>query len=180
MSSVEHGSRLRSSWIWLAILGAISLIGGIFALLNPFAATFAAVLLAGWTFLVFGVLQVIQAFQIRGWSGFLWSLLLGILTLAVGLSLLLNPATGALSLTLLVAVLFLVLGVVKVMYAFSLRPVSGWIFALLSGVISVLLGIMILADYPWSAAAILGILLAVELLSNGVMLLMIAFGLRKM
>ena len=179
MATGTQIEQLRSSWIWLAILGAISLIGGILALINPFAATLAAVFLAGWTFLLFGLIQIIHAFRVRGWPGFLWSLLLGVLTVAVGISLLFNPVSGALSLTLLVAILFLVLGAVKIMYALSLRPVSGWGFAALSGVISVLLGVMILADYPWSATAILGILLAIELLSNGIFLLMIALGLRK-
>lgn len=177
--NATHVDRLRSSWIWLAVLGAISLIGGVLALANPFAATLAAVLLAGWTFLIFGILQIIQALGMRGWPGFLWSLLLGVLTAVVGLSLLVNPTAGALSLTMLVAVLFLVLGAVKVMYAFSLRPISGWGFALLSGIISILLGVMIIADYPWSATAVLGILLAIELLSNGIFLLMVAFGLRR-
>ena len=74
--------------------------------------------------------------------------------------------------------MFLVLGVVKVMYAFAFRPLSGWGWVLFSGIISLLLGVMILADMPWAAATILGILLAVELLSNGVFLLFIAFGLR--
>jgi uncharacterized membrane protein HdeD (DUF308 family) len=179
MATGAHVERLRASWIWLAVLGVISLVGGILALLNPFAATLAAVLLAGWTFLLFGILQVIQSFSITGWPGFLWSLLLGVVTVAVGGSLLLNPAGGALSLTVLVAVLFLVLGAVKVMYAFSLRPISGWGFAALSGVISILLGLMILADFPWSATAVLGILLAIELLSNGIFLLMVALGLRN-
>ncbi len=179
MATQTQIERLRGSWGWIAILGAIALIGGILALANPFAATMAATLLAGWTFLLFGVVQIIQAFRITGWSGFLWALLLGVLTAAVGVSLLGNPIAGALSLTMLVAVLFIVLGVVKILYGFSLKPVSGWGFAVLSGVISLLLGIMILADYPWSAASVLGILLAVELLSNGVFLLIVAFGLRK-
>ncbi|MCB1466475.1 MAG: HdeD family acid-resistance protein [Rhizobiaceae bacterium] len=179
MATGTQIERLKASWIWLAILGAISLIGGILALINPFAATLAAVFLAGWTFLLFGLIQIIHAFRVRDWPGFLWSLLLGVLTVAVGVSLLFNPVSGALSLTLLVAILFLVLGAVKIMYGLSLRPVSGWGFAALSGVISVLLGVMILADYPWSATAILGVLLAIELLSNGIFLLMIALGLRK-
>lgn len=179
MATVAHTQKLKTSWIWLAVLGVISLIGGILALLNPFAATLAAVLLAGWTFLLFGILQVIQAFSTPGWPGFLWSLLIGVVTLAVGASLLFNPTGGALSLTVLVAVLFLVLGAVKVMYAFSLRPISGWGFAALSGVISILLGVMILSNYPWSAATVLGILLAIELLSNGVFLLIVALGLRN-
>ncbi len=163
----------------MAILGAISLIGGILALLNPFAATFAAVLLAGWTFILYGGLQIIQSFSVRGWGGFLWALLLGVLTAVVGVSLLANPFAGAISLTILVAILFLVLGAVKVMYGLSLRPVSGWGFAVISGVISILLAVLIFSDFPSSAATILGILLAIELLSNGVFLLLVAFGLRK-
>jgi uncharacterized membrane protein HdeD (DUF308 family) len=64
------------------------------------------------------------------------------------------------------------------MYSFSFRPLSGWGWVLFSGIVSLILGVMILADLPWSAATILGILLAIELLSNGVFLLFIAFGLR--
>ena len=179
MATTAEVQGLRSSWIWLAILGAISLIGGILALLNPFAATFAAVLLAGWTFILYGALQIIQSFSVRGWGGFLWSLLLGVLTAVVGVSLLANPLGGAISLTILVAVLFLVLGAVKVIYGISLRPVAGWGFAVLSGIISILLAILIFSDFPAAAATILGILLAIELLSNGVFLLFVAFGLRK-
>ncbi|MEQ9247113.1 MAG: DUF308 domain-containing protein, partial [Nitratireductor sp.] len=99
-------------------------------------------------------------------------------TLAVGISIIAKPAAGIISLTILVAIMFLVLGVVKVMYAFAFRPLSGWGWVLFSGIVSLLLGVMILADMPWAAATILGILLAVELLSNGVFLLLIAFGLR--
>ena len=113
MAIGEQVQRLKTSWIWLAILGVISLVGGFLALTNPFAATFAAVLLAGSTFLLFGALQIVQAFRVREWSGFLSSLLLGVITLAVGLSLLTNPVAGALSLTVLVAIL-LVLGIVEI------------------------------------------------------------------
>lgn len=175
-----HRNKLRSAWVWIAILGAISLIGGVLALANPFAATFAAVLLAGWAFLLFGILQVVQAFQMRGWPGFLWTLLFGILTLAVGVALLANPVAGSISLTMLVAILFLVLGAVKVMYSFSLRPIGGWGWVLVSGILSIVLGVIILADFPWSATTVLGILLAVELLSNGIFMLLVALGLRSL
>jgi len=170
---------LRSSWVWLAILGAISLIGGILALFNPYAATGAAVWLAGWTFILFGAFQIIQSFGVRGWGGFLWALLLGILTAAVGVSLLANPFAGAITLTMLVAILFLVLGVVKVMYGISLRPAPGWGLAVLSGLVSIVLAILIFSDFPAAATTILGLLLAVELLSNGIFLLFVAFGLRS-
>ena len=179
MAYTAGNTPVHTSWGWLVLLGAISLIGGLLALANPFAATLTAALLAAWTFVLFGVVQIIQAFRVRGWSGFLWSLLLGVLTLAVGISILVRPGPGIVSLTVLVAVIFLVLGVVKLMYGFALRPLPGWGWVLASGLISIVLGVMILSDMPWSAAAVLGILLAIELLSNGIFLLLVAFGLRS-
>src|SRR5690606_9838042 len=154
------------------------LVGGVLALFNPFAATLAATLMAGWAFVLLGVLQIVQSFQVKGWGGFLWALLFGLLSLAVGISLIYNPLAGMVSLTLLVAVLFLAFGVVKIMYAFSLRPISGWVWVLVSGLLSLALGILILADFPWAAVSVLGILLGVELISNGVLFLFVAFGLR--
>ena len=172
--------KLKTSWVWMAVFAVISLVGGVLALMNPFAATLAATLMAGWVFAALGVLQVVQAFQVQGWGGFIWALLFGVLTLVVGISLIFNPLAGMVSLTLLVAVLFLVTGVVKVMYAFSLRPVSGWGWVLASGILSLVLGVMILGNFPWSAVSVLGILLGVELISNGVLFLVVALGLRKL
>jgi len=180
MADVSQGNRLKSSWVWIALLAVVSLVGGVLALANPFAATLAATLMAGWTFAVLGVIQIVQAFRLRGWGGFVWSLLFGVLTLVVGISLIFNPLSGMVSLTLLVAVLFLVMGVTKVMYGVSLRPISGWGWVLVSGLVSLVLGVMILADFPYSATAVLGILLGIELLSNGVLFLLLALGLRKL
>lgn len=177
MATTDH-SALRASWGWLVALGIISLVGGFLALINPFAATLAAVFLAGWTFLILGVLQIVQAFRVRGWGGFLWALLFGILTLAVGFVLLLDPLAGTFSLTFVVAIIFLFTGVVKAFYAFSVRPTSGWGWALLSAVISVVLGVLILANFPVAAVTVLGVLLAVELISNGVLFLLLGLGMR--
>ena len=168
------------TWKWMAALAAISIIGGVLALLNPFGATIFAVTLAGWIFLIQGAVQVVHSFRIRDWSGFMWSLGLGVLSLIVGVVLVADPLAGSVSLTLLVAILFLVTGIAKAMFAFSLRPVGGWAWVLLSGLVSVLLGVMILANFPAAAATILGLLLGVELLSNGVLFMFVALGLRKL
>ncbi|MEO3385859.1 HdeD family acid-resistance protein [Mesorhizobium sp. CAU 1741] len=180
MAATVHDEKLRKSWIWMAVFAAISLIGGVLALLNPFAATLAATLMAGWAFILLGGMQVIQSFQVQGWGGFLWALLFGVLTLVVGLSLVFNPLAGMVSLTLLVAVLFLATGIAKIMYALSLRSISGWGWVLFSGIVSLALGILILADFPWAAASVLGILLGVELISNGVLFMVMALGLRRL
>lgn len=178
MTAIEAG--LRKSWGWMAAFAVISLIGGVLALLNPLAATLTATLMAGWAFAFLGALQVIQSFQIKGWGGFIWALLFGLLTLAVGLSLIFDPLAGMISLTILVAVLFLVTGIVKIMLSFSLRPLTGWGWVLLSGIVSLVLGIMILADILSAATQVLGILLGIELISNGVLFLFTAIGLRNL
>jgi uncharacterized membrane protein HdeD (DUF308 family) len=112
-------------------------------------------------------------------SSWWWMALLAVVSIVGGV-LLFDPLAGMVSLTVLVAVLFLVTGIAKTMFAFSLRPVSGWVWVLVSGLVSLLLGVMILANFPWSAQAVLGILLGVELLSNGVLFLFVALGLRKL
>ena len=83
-------------------------------------------------------------------------------------------------LTLLVAVLLLVTGAIKVFYAFSLRPVTGWGWVLVSGLLSIVLAVFIFTNFPYAAGTVLGIFLAVELISNGVLFLFIALGLRQL
>lgn len=180
MADIAHSEKLRSSWAWMALLAVISIIGGLLALFNPFVATLTATLLAGWVFAIMGVVQIIQSFQVRGWGGFLWALLFGVLSVLVGIALIRNPLAGMVSLTLLVAVLFLVTGIIKIMFSFSLRPMSMWGWVLLSGIVSLALGIMILANFPWAAASVLGILLGVELLSSGILYLLVALGVRRL
>lgn len=180
MTATVHAQKLRKSWIWMAIFAAVSLVGGVLALANPFAATLAATFLAGWFFILLGGLQVIQSFQVQGWGGFLWALLFGVLSLVVGISLVFNPLAGMVSLTLLVAVLLFATGATKIFYAFSLRPVTGWLWVLLSGLLSLILAVLIFANFSQAALAVLGIFLAVELISNGVLFLFVALGLRRL
>ncbi|PHR24784.1 MAG: hypothetical protein COA37_03245 [Hoeflea sp.] len=168
------------SWTWMAVLAVICIVGGFLALLNPFGATIFAVTLAGWVFLIQGVIQIIHAFRVRDWPGFIWSLGIGVLSLLVGVILVADPLAGAIPLTLLVAVLFLATGVTKIMFALSLKPASGWVWVLVSGLVSAALGVLILAGLPASATTILGLLLGIELVSNGVLFLFVALGLRKL
>ena len=180
MTATESSRKLGKSWIWMAAFAVLSLVGGALALADPFAATLAATLLAGWFFMLLGGLQIIQSFQVQGWGGFVWALLFGVLSLVVGVSLVFNPLAGMVSLTLLVAVLLVVTGAIKTFYAFSLRPVTGWGWVLVSGLLSIVLAVLIMSNFPYAAGTVLGIFLAVELISNGVLFLFVALGLRKL
>ncbi|MEM5492533.1 HdeD family acid-resistance protein [Hoeflea sp. AS16] len=180
MADIDVNESFGRIWKWMAALAVLCIVGGVLALANPFGATIFAVTLAGWVFLIQGAIQVVSAFRDRGWSGFIWSLGIGVLTLLVGVVLVANPLAGSISLTLLIAILFLVTGITKAMFALSLRPLGGWGWVLGSGLVSVLLGVLILADFPQSSTTILGLLLGIELVSNGILFLFVALGLRKL
>ncbi|WBU56412.1 HdeD family acid-resistance protein [Paracoccus sediminicola] len=158
---------MRGRIMWI-IIGLLSILAGVLALANPFAATLTAELLAGWSFLFIGLLQIIAAFQIRGTGGKLWVVLLGAACIFLGIFLLRNPLAGVVSLTILAAISFLAGGIFKIFLAFDFRGTNAFWLVLLSGIVSVALALMIFGNFPASALTILGVLLAVELISTGV------------
>ena len=170
---------LRRTWAWFLILGLISILGGILAFAYPYAASLAVVYWAAWAFLIVGVGQVVHAFMIRAWGGFVETVLMGVIALLLGICLLANPLAGVMSLSLLVAVLFLLYGLTKATIALRMRPHGNWGWMLVSALLSILLAVMIASNFPWSAAALLGALLGIELVSNGLALLLIGLALRS-
>lgn len=109
-------------WFLWMLAGIISLVGGFFALANPLAATITAELLAGWMFIIVGILTAFSAFGDQGWGARIVAILLGILLVVLGINLVSNPLAGSVSLTFAVAILLLVAGVFRLLMAFSSRP----------------------------------------------------------
>jgi len=165
-------------WVWMLLAGALSHLGGIVALLNPLAATLTAVLLTGYVFIGVGVLLLLSILADDQWGSRLLSLALGAVVLAIGINLVGNPLKGVLSLTVAVAVLMLVIGVLRIVLAFRMPTTGLRLFLILAGIVSLLLGTMILSNFPYSAEVVLGVLLALELLSNGVSLIVLALAAR--
>jgi membrane protein HdeD len=166
-------------WVFMLIAGVIALVGGIFALFNPLAASITAVLLTAWIFIIVGVIEIFSVFTATGWGGRLWALLLGALCIFLGIWILQNPIESGLALTWLVGILFLATGVTKVILSFGVRGTGYFWIVLLSGILSVVLGVMVLSNFPYSAAVVLGTLLAIELISSGVANIALALRLRE-
>jgi uncharacterized membrane protein HdeD (DUF308 family) len=168
-----------TSWILWLLIGAITLLGGIFALVNPFVATLAATKLAAWIFLIAGVLQLLGVFQTEGWGARIWGLILALAFIWLGVSILGNPLGGVISLTLMAGLMFVATGIAKIIFAFRIRGSGYFVWALLSGLVSLVLGVMVFTNLPQSAAVLLGVLLAVELIATGITLISFAFLLRN-
>lgn len=167
------------SWIWWLIIGCLSMAAGVIALANPFAATLTAELMAGYLFIFIGVLTILTAFQDQGWGGRIWALLLGVALTLLGINLVTHPLEGILTLTFAVAALMLIAGVFRIILALTPLAASFRVPLLLSGVVSIILAVLIFANFPEASAVALGLLLAIELMSNGLGLIVISLSRRK-
>ena len=165
---------LRERWGWLLAFGIAQIIAGVLAIAVPPAASLAAVLIFGWVLIVSAVFHVVHAFKVRKWPGFALHLLGGLLYAAAGVVVLLFPLGGALTLTLLLAALFVAEGVVRTVMALKLRPGEGWGWFLAGGVASILLGVILFLGWPAAAIWAIGLLLGINLIVSGTMNTVIA------
>ena len=157
---------VRRSWGWLVAWGVLLIVGGTAALAYPHAATVVSVQVFGVLFLFAAAGQFIAAFSARGWGGVLAAVLCGVLYLFGGVVLVDRPMLGAAGYTLFLTMLFFAVGIVRVAAA-VLNRFSGWGWAVLSGLISVLLAVLIWQDYPESALWVIGMFVGIDLIFAG-------------
>jgi uncharacterized membrane protein HdeD (DUF308 family) len=170
---------VRRNWGWLLALGIIMIFLGTVALFITPAATIGTVLVLGWLVVMSGIMEAIQAFRVRKWGGIFFHLIGGILGVLVGLLVVTHPVAGAMAWTLLFASFFTVIGVFRLVAAIRLKfPNWGW--AAFDGGITLLLGILLWADWPWSGFWFLGFAVGVSLLLRGWSYVMFAIAVRTL
>lgn len=170
---------LRAKWGWIVALGVVYLIVGVIALGSVVLATAASVLLVGVMMVIAGVAEIFNAFQIKTWGKFLLWLVLGALYVFAGFVAFSNPLLTAVVLTLLLGAILIVSGIMRIVLAFSMKEGTPWGWALLSGVITLLLGLIILARWPFSSLYVLGIFLGIDLVIAGASWIAIGLGLKQ-
>jgi uncharacterized membrane protein HdeD (DUF308 family) len=166
MAASTH-TAITENRTWFIIFGILLIALGVLAIAFPFATTIAAKVFLGWLFLIGGIVQIIHAFSTRGWSEFFLDLLMGILYLVAGGWLAFFPLTGIVTLTIFLAAMFVVQGVIEIAMAFRIRPLDGWGWMLVAGIVAVLAGILILFGLPSSATSAIGLLVGINLLMTG-------------
>lgn len=171
--------RLRNKWGWLLALGIWLTVLGVIGFAILPGLTLVTVWWFGALLLIAGGAQIVDAFSEKDWGPFGLHLLIAVLYVVAGGVLIWNPLLGALSLTLFVAGVLIAVGVLRLIMAFQVRPASGWGLAAFSGVLSVVLGVMIFAQWPASGIWVLGLFFAIELLSQGITFIGLALAARK-
>jgi uncharacterized membrane protein HdeD (DUF308 family) len=160
MSSIETGPEqpgdlllrsIRRHWVLFLVEGLMLIAFGAIAIIVPGAAALAVTVLLGWLFLLSGILGLVTTI-------WMW------------------PFGGVLSLTLGLAIFFLIEGAVSIMYALDhRREFSGrWGWMLASGVVDIVLALLILAGFPGTAAWAIGLLVGINMLMGGVALVAMA------
>lgn len=165
---------------WVIALSICLIILGVLAILLPGIASAFFTSIIGWLVLASGVVMIIQAFQSRPVRGFWLNLIVGIFYAIAGIYILFNLGTALLALTLTFGILFIVEGVYTLIMAFTNRAghKMSWLVAL-NGIVTLILGIMVLNRFPYSALWLIGLYVGISLLMSGISLLAAALVTRR-
>ena len=170
---------LRRHWGWYLALGIVLIVLGTIAIGSTFVMTIASVFFFGWLLIIGGVMAVIHAFWHKRWSGFFLDLLTGILYVVAGWMMVTNTKESALLLTLIIAMFLVFEGVFRIVAALAARyPHWGWV--MFNGIISLVLGVMIWRQWPYSGLWVIGLFVGIEMLLNGWSLVMLSLTGRRL
>src|SRR6202051_2337406 len=170
---VRHASTVSILW------GVLLIVFGMLAVGSPFVAAVAVSVVVGWLIVLAGIVHLMLAFRAHGAGSRIWKLLVGIAYLCFGGYLLLHPVLGVASLTLVLASLFVIEGILNIVLFVKMRPLHGSTWMLVDGIVTLLLGSMIYMQWPSSSAWAIGTLVGVSLIFSGVTRVMVSLAVRK-
>jgi len=156
------------NWWEFVIVGAILVACGVATIFAPAVANFATSTLLGTLLVIAGGACVYQAMHTKDWAGYNWQLLLGAGEMVGGIFIIINPLKGAAAVTLLIAIVVIALGVSQIGLALKIRPQAGWAWLVGAGLVSLLLGVALIARFPFSLTTNPGVMAGISLVGGGV------------
>jgi uncharacterized membrane protein HdeD (DUF308 family) len=158
---------LARSWKALMAVGVLAIFVGCVAIVVPAVASVGTAIFIGWILLIAGGFLVAAAFSAHSVGSLVLRLLWAMITVIVGIWLIVEPHNGTLTLTFVLGVYFLFMGITRITVAFLGRgqPNAGWVG--LSGVCGLLIGILVLVKFPSSADWAIGLLVGIDLIFAG-------------
>jgi uncharacterized membrane protein HdeD (DUF308 family) len=172
--------QIARHWKLFLAIGIVMELAGFFSILAPIVTSISVAIFVGWALLIGGVIQFAHVLRREaGWER-AWRLFVALITALAGLSILLFPLTGTISLTVVLVVWLFLSGGAQLGAWWQERHVEGsWTLGL-SGLASVILGVLIWADLPNSAAWAIGLLVGIEFILYGMSLIMSAIAGRSL
>jgi uncharacterized membrane protein HdeD (DUF308 family) len=181
--STTHGlgsniAHLRARWGWFAALGVAFIVLGAIAFGSLVTATVASVLVNGVMMTLAGIAEIGIGIHMKSFGRLILLCAAGALLVAAGILCIVNPLLAAVVLTLCLGASLCAAGVVRIYVASQMGADSPWRVAILSGLVTFILGVIVIAWWPVSSLYVLGLFLAVDLMLYGVALLGLAVPLR--
>lgn len=170
---------VRHASTGLIVWGVLLIVFGMLAVGSPLIAAVAVSLVIAWLIVLAGVVHLILAFRAHGAGSMIWKLLVGIAYLCFGGYMITHPVLGVASLTLLLASLFLIEGILNIVLWFKMRPLHGSNWMLVDGIVTLLLGLLIYMQWPSSSAWAIGTLVGISMIFSGVARVMMSLAVRK-
>ena len=166
-------------WGWFLVFGIGLLVLGIAAVVRSVLATVATMLFFGWLLVLASGIEIAQAVLVGHWAGFFYHLLAAILFGIVGLILVTKPVISAEALTIFMALFFLIGGLFQLIASIAVA-LPGWGWQAADGIITLILGGLILAQWPVSGLWVIGLFVGIDLIFYGSAWIALALGLRTM
>ena len=173
------GNERRPGIEHLRWLGIVLIALGVIAVLTPAVAGSALVIVIGFILLIAGTVPIIRELKAGASTEKTVGLIIGIITALAGIAVVSHPLFGLKFLTVLLIGYFTAEGVWKIVVSFRYQPATGWKWLLVSGVLSLILGLLIWRQWPVSGLWAVGILVGVNLLGTGLALVTLASTLNK-
>ena len=162
---------LKSASKKIIIFAVVLIVLGVLSILLPAYSGMTITVILGILFVIGGALRTIFAFVTTSWGSAILRFLFGLVMLLGGIWLITNPEMGMTTLTIILAIMFVVDGISEVMFSFFLKPIGGGTIMLLDGIFSIVLGILIWINWPASGEWAIGLLVGIKLVIDGIALL---------
>jgi uncharacterized membrane protein HdeD (DUF308 family) len=170
---------VSSKWGWFLFLGIVSVLAGFFAVGHPLLVTLFGVIFIGASLVVNGAMQIVQSVMTKTWKDTILGVLCGVVSVIGGILIMQEPVQGSVVITLFLLAALVVGGISRIVIAFHHRELRSWWLVALGGLASVVVGIMLYTALPWSGLWVLGTLIGVELIVQGVGWMTFAMDLRR-
>jgi uncharacterized membrane protein HdeD (DUF308 family) len=176
---VQVPAQIIQNWGWFLAFGIILMLLGIVAIVRSVAATVVSMLFFGWLLLIGAGVEIVQLFMVGKWAGQFQHVLTAVLFAVVGALMVWRPLVTAEILTLLMGAFFLVSGLFQLIEPFWIG-LPGWGWHVLDGLITVILGVLVLAQWPVSGLWVIGLFVGIWMIFYGGAWVAVAWGLRQM
>jgi len=166
-------------WGWFLAFGIGVLVLGVAAVVRSVTATIVSMMFFGWLLILASGIEIAQAVMVGRWAGFFLHLLAAILFGITGLLMVMRPVISAEVATVFMAMFFLIGGLFQLVGSLAVAW-PGWGWQAMDGLITLVLGLLVIAQWPASGLWVIGLFVGIDLIFYGCAWIALALGLRML